>query len=166
LRHYPACQVASVTVRGTIESAGNRGFYPLVNYISGNNQAAQKIAMTAPVIQEPVGDEVYEVTFVLPSGYDLNDLPVPRDSAVEVKTMPEHFALAHEFSGMWSQKRFETAESHLRNAFPAIAEKKGLSASVSNKVCIARFDPPWKPGFLRRNEVLMRVSVQPKKGEK
>lgn len=158
LRHYPACQMASVIVSGDIETAGNRGFNPLVRYISGGNLGGEKIAMTAPVIQEPVGQGQYEVSFVLPKEYLLSDLPVPADARVNVHTVPEHHALAHKFTGVWSEKRFSEAETILRNAFDSLVASGRLSASVSNEVYIARFDPPWKPGFLRRNEVLMKVT--------
>lgn len=158
LRHYPACQVASVVVSGDLETAGSRGFRPLVQYISGGNQRGQSIAMTAPVIQEPVGQNRYEISFVLPSEYQLRDLPVPADAKVTVHTLPDHHALVYKFAGTWSERRFIEAESLLRNALDALVTSKRLSASVSNEVYIARYDPPWKPGFLRRNEVLIKVT--------
>lgn len=158
LRHYPACQVASVVVSGDSETAGNRGFRPLVQYISGGNQRRESIAMTAPVIQEPVGPNRYEISFVLPSEYQLSDLPDPEDSKVTVHTVPEHHALVYKFAGTWSDNRFIEAERILRNSLEALVTSKRLSASVSNEVYIARYDPPWKPGFLRRNEVLIKVT--------
>ncbi|MEY2816392.1 MAG: hypothetical protein RJA78_968, partial [Actinomycetota bacterium] len=30
----------------------------------------------------------------------------------------------------------------------------------------ARFDPPWKPGFLRRNEAIVALTGYPSKGNK
>ena len=158
LRHYPACQVASVQVRGDLESAGSRGFRPLVTYISGANRGSKQIAMTAPVIQQQLHDDIYEVSFVMPSGFELEDLPVPADSKVKLETIPEHFALAYRFAGTWTENRFIEAETLLRNAQQELVANQRLSASVSNEVYIARYDPPWKPGFLRRNEVLMKVT--------
>lgn len=157
LRHYPACQVAKVRVTGDLESAGNRGFRPLVNYISGFNLGQQKIAMTAPVIQEQVADSTFEVSFVMPADFKMSDLPVPADAKVKLETIPDHYALAHQFAGTWTESRFLESETLLRNACAELVATKKISASVSDEVYIARYDPPWKPGFMRRNEVLMKV---------
>jgi LDH2 family malate/lactate/ureidoglycolate dehydrogenase len=54
VRRYEACVFADVTVSGDFESAGSAGFRPLIGYISGNNKPNSKIAMTAPVVQEPI----------------------------------------------------------------------------------------------------------------
>ena len=53
LRRYPAYAVAEIEVNATFDRAGNAAFRHLFNYISGSNTAQRKLAMTAPVIQEP-----------------------------------------------------------------------------------------------------------------
>ena len=67
LRKYPAGIQIETTVGGDFVSAGNRGFRPLVEFISGNNKARQAIAMTAPVIQESAGASKHMVRFVMPA---------------------------------------------------------------------------------------------------
>ena len=93
VRRYEACVFADVTVTGDFESAGNVGFRPLIGYISGNNKPNSKIAMTAPVVQEPVskiamtspvlqqssGQENI-ISFVMPAGMTLEALPIPSSS--------------------------------------------------------------------------------------
>ncbi|NUS36136.1 MAG: heme-binding protein, partial [Pseudarthrobacter sp.] len=54
LRRYPGYAVAEVSVTADFDRAGNAAFRHLFNYISGNNEGRRKLAMTAPVIQEPV----------------------------------------------------------------------------------------------------------------
>jgi hypothetical protein len=42
--------------------------------------------------------------------------------------------------------------------------KAGLVAS--GEPYFARFDPPWKPGFMKHNEAMIDISVDPTKGNK
>jgi hypothetical protein len=51
LREYSPYIVAETRVEAGFEEAGNVAFQRLFRYISGNNIAQQKIAMTAPVTQ-------------------------------------------------------------------------------------------------------------------
>ncbi|MEM8784921.1 MAG: heme-binding protein [Pseudomonadota bacterium] len=53
VRRYDPMIVATVQVTGDRNEAANQGFRKLADYIFGNNQPADKIAMTAPVVQEP-----------------------------------------------------------------------------------------------------------------
>ncbi|MGD6980978.1 SOUL family heme-binding protein [Citricoccus zhacaiensis] len=55
VRRYPEHVLAETTVEAGFEDAGNRAFRILFGYISGTNQAEQKVAMTAPVLQDCQG---------------------------------------------------------------------------------------------------------------
>ena len=69
LRRYPAYAVAEIEVNATFDRAGNAAFRHLFNYISGSNTAQRKLAMTAPVIQEPGSSQKLAMTApVLQSG--------------------------------------------------------------------------------------------------
>ena len=151
LRNYPAHVLMQVEVEGDFMPAGNIGFGPLISYISGNNLAREKIAMTAPVIQEPVGPETHLVSFVLPNGTDPKDVPTPSNSRVVMKAMPESLVGVRKFSGGWNEERFSTEGELLRNAVLAAGFEP-----VGN-LYWARFDPPWKPGFLKKNEALINL---------
>ena len=159
LRRYPESQLATVTVTGDLPSAGNRAFSPLVTYISGGNQSSQKIAMTAPVIQAPAGGDVHQVSFVMPADMSADDLPVPRDARVTVHTEPEHYAVAHRFSGTCTEKRFYEKGEQLKKAVSQSVASGELSANFLGEVFFARYDPPWMPGLARRNEALIKVSL-------
>ena len=41
--------------------------------------------MTAPVIQIPVKNDQWKISFVMPSGSDLTSLPISKNSEVEEK---------------------------------------------------------------------------------
>ncbi|TFD28167.1 MULTISPECIES: SOUL family heme-binding protein [Cryobacterium] len=173
LRRYPAHLVAEVITDGPFEDAGNRAFRYLFAYITGANRslqkiamtapviqtdAAEKIAMTAPVLQESVEDasgaaagEQFRVAFVLPKDLTAQTAPEPTDPAVHLRTVPASLAGALRFSGRWSQTRYEQHLDQLRGALAA------AGFSVLGSPRFARFDPPFKPWFLRRNEVLLDV---------
>ena len=58
VRRYPAHIVAEVTVQGSFDEAVNRAFRMLAAFIFGDNVGKQKVAMTAPVVQEPASEKI------------------------------------------------------------------------------------------------------------
>jgi hypothetical protein len=96
IRQYPALVVAQTEVTADYKNSSSQGFQRLAGYIFGNNKKQQKMAMTAPVIQEqeaetmamtaPVLQQksgpVWLMAFVLPSNYSVATAPVPLDPAV------------------------------------------------------------------------------------
>jgi hypothetical protein len=151
LRRYPAGLQIETTVRGDFVRAGNLGFGPLVRFISGNNRANKSIAMTAPVIQESAGPKTHMVRFVLPENMKISEVPESLDPSVKVVQVPEHIAAAKRFSGSWDQDKFDSEGEKL------VSELLTSGLETVGSLYSARFDPPWKPGFLKRNEVLIRV---------
>lgn len=152
LRQYPAHRVVSVDVRGGIEEAGNLGFGPLVGYISGVNASRQKIAMTAPVLQEE-SDDYHRVSFVLPQEWWDRDAPAPLGEQVRIEDRPAEVFAAITFRGGWREEKVRAQENVLRETLQA----RGLH--VTGPALYARYDPPSVPGMFRRNEVLIPVSA-------
>ena len=150
LRRYARCTLADVTLTGSAERVGNRAFGPLVRYIS-----AKQLAMTAPVLQAQ-GDaqSQWTVSFVLPGGKAISEYPLPDDANVTLREIPEHFAMAMTWSGRWTYSSVESHTEVLR-----LAIKQAGLTEIGMPVW-ARYDPPWKPWFLRRNEVLIDVRVE------
>ena len=146
LRRYHPCVMADVTVHAAYRFAANLGFRPLVTYISQNS-----IAMTAPVVQEQRDPESWLVSFVMPDGMSLADLPMPKDADVQLRAVMEQQAVALPFSGVTTESKMREKELELR----AILAREHLTATGPMR--LARFDPPWKPGFLRYNEVIIPV---------
>lgn len=146
IRNYHSCAMADVTINSDYGSAANLGFRPLVTYISQNN-----IAMTAPVLQEEREPSSWIVSFVMPADMKLSDLPLPKNSQVSLRTLPAHTAAVLPFSGITTESKIHEKESELR----ATLEREKLNPTGPMR--IARFDPPWKPGFLRYNEVIIPI---------
>jgi hypothetical protein len=165
LRQYDPHIVAETFVEGDFDEVGNEGFRRLAGYIFGKNRKTQKIsmtapvslesssekiAMTAPVSQEP-SDGTWRITFVMPSEYTLETLPEPLDSRVVLKEVPGALMAALKYSGTWSRERYEKKKVHLET----LIQRRGLQ--IVGEPVFARYDPPFKPWFLRRNEVLIPV---------
>jgi hypothetical protein len=146
IRRYHSCVMADVIVEAPYAQAGNLGFRPLVTYISQNN-----IAMTAPVLQESSDSRSWTVSFVMPAEMKLSDLPSPKNSKVSLRTVPEHLSAALAFNGVTTSSKIQEKETELREALA----HDGLIPVGALR--IARFDPPWKPGFLRYNEVILDI---------
>ncbi|MFM8156379.1 MAG: SOUL family heme-binding protein [Actinomycetes bacterium] len=147
LRKYSRCTLAEVTLTGSAERVGNRAFGPLVRYIS-----AQQLAMTAPVLQaEAQAQSQWTVSFVLPGSKASSEYPLPGDANVTLRELPEHLAMAMTWSGRWTYSSVEKHTEALR------LEIKNAGLLESGTPVWARYDPPWKPWFLRRNEVLIPV---------
>ncbi|MDA2989376.1 MAG: heme-binding protein [Actinomycetota bacterium] len=164
LRRYPACVIAEVTVDAGFDEAGSLAFRPLVNYIGGNNRSRESLAMTAPVVQSrkldmtaPVVQQAAEdgqqvVAFVLPASVSLDSAPIPTDPRVTIREVPPSLTAVARYSGRWSRSSYD---HHLAELHKAIAADGLLAVSAPR---LARFDPPFKPWFLRRNEVHLDVA--------
>ena len=149
IRKFLPCVMADVVVNSDYERAGNIGFRPLVTYISRN-----QIAMTAPVILEENSPKSWTVSFVMPAGKTLKDFPIPKDSQVSLREVPDQYVAALPFSGITNQRKIDEMAATLRN----ILNKENIS--IVGQLQIARFDPPWKPGFLRYNEVIYPIKLR------
>jgi hypothetical protein len=93
------------------------------------------------------------VRFVLPENMKAGDVPASLDSSVKIIEVPAHTAAVKRFSGSWDQDRFDTEGAEL------VRELLSSGLQTVGSLYFARFDPPWKPGFLKRNEVLIRVKA-------
>ncbi|MBH0117585.1 heme-binding protein [Salinibacterium sp. NG253] len=144
VRLYPAHILAQVDADGSFFEAGNQGFRPLIRYISASN-----ISMTAPVIQSPGQSKRYTVSFVMPAG--ATSVPAPRDATVRTVDVPEQRVAARRFSGGSNEDRYQ------ENADALLAALTRDGCAPLGSVYFARYDPPWKPGFLKRNEALVVV---------
>ena len=153
LRRYPEHVVAETRVTGSFERVGMTSFGRLVGYIGGRNAQSEKVAMTAPVLQEAEDEQAgrYVVSFVMPAGLELAHAPEPTDCGVRLRTIPAQTAAALTFSGRWTRGRYD---EHARRLLAAV-EAAGLE--VDGPLRFARFDPPWTPWFRRRNEVVAPV---------
>jgi hypothetical protein len=151
--------VAETVVNAEAADAGNQGFRILAEYIFGGNKGARKIAMTAPVAQAPVKIAMtapvaqsaspggYVVQFAMPREWTLETLPEPNDARVQLRAVPPRTVAVLRYTGTWSQDRYDT---HLQTLKTDLA-RDGLQ--WHGEPVWARYDPPWMPWFLRRNEI-------------
>ncbi|HBD07766.1 MAG TPA: heme-binding protein, partial [Syntrophobacteraceae bacterium] len=110
----------------------------------------EKIPMTAPVNQERVGNE-WRVAFVMPADSKLSELPEPLDPSVVLREVPGRTMAALTYSGTWSKKRYDRHLEILKERM------KELGLKASGEQIFARYNPPFTPWFLRRNEILIPV---------
>jgi hypothetical protein len=156
LREYQPCVIAQVKVSGQYSTAGSQAFRHLFQYISQGNKASQKIAMTAPIIAAQHTDrensDDWYVSFVMPSGSTLAHMPHPNDPQVILRELGTERCIAISFRGIATQEKSNRVIKELR----AAAAQENIALSSETRIC--RFDPPFKPGFLQYNEIVIPVN--------
>ena len=164
IRHYEPMIVANVKVAGDRENTLRKGFQLLADYIFGNNTVVQEISMTAPVqqqkykkismtapVQQQAMDTSWEVSFVMPSGYNMVTLPRPNNDSVVIEEIPSEKFVVIIFSGVSSNENVEKYE------------RKLMSYVVRNNILVigtpkyAFYNPPWTLPQMRRNEIMMKI---------
>lgn len=169
VREYEALVLAETLVDSNFDDAGNIAFKRLFGYISGDNEAASEIAMTAPVMAldenrtsgekismtAPVtGQETprgWRFAFVLPSGYTLTTAPVPGNPEVRLTQVPASKVAVVRYSGSWSETAYQ---ENLKNLQQWMRQNQLEADSLPR---VAGYDPPWTLPFLRRNEVMIDI---------
>jgi DNA gyrase inhibitor GyrI len=152
LRDYPALTVVEAPMMRGGNSADN-GFMRLFRFITGQNAANQKIAMTTPVFMS--GSETnLTMAFVMPATMKASQVPKPSDGVLTVRELEAGRFAVLRFSG----GRNANNESETLQQLRTWMEAQGLKA-VSTPI-YGYFDPPWTPSFLRRNEVMLRLAIK------
>lgn len=158
IRRYPTAVVAETTAASEREAFGR-----LFRYISGANATDEAVAMTAPVetgerieMTAPVETDEREggvrMGFYLPPGYDYETAPEPTESAVRLVELPERTLAVRRFSWWATGGRVERQTAALREALDDRAD-----LLVVGEPFLYRYDAPWTPPFLRRNEAAVEV---------
>jgi len=152
-RKYP-----SVVLATTDSNENDTSFNLLFAFITGNNQTQHKISMTSPVITSrkiamtaPVVSDAKSMSFVMPPGQSRGDIPEPLDSRVRITTLPAREVAVIRLKGYARQDEVEEAEERLLEGL-----KKAAIETVGVPY-LMRYNPPWTPGFLRRNEVAIEI---------
>ena len=162
---YEPMIIAEVEVDGKREDAIRDGFRLLADYIFGNNTVQQvismtapvqqkenqKIAMTAPVQQQSMGKS-WRMSFVMPSKYRLDSLPVPNNNRVRLKEILTKKFVVIEFSGTNSNENVTKHENQLMNYIEA------NQINIIGSPKYAFYNAPWTLPFLRRNEVMIEIN--------
>lgn len=165
IRQYDSYIVAETEVSGTYGEALNQGFGVIADYIFGNNKSntsiamtapvleseSEKIAMTVPVINTVVGDETRSVSFVLPSKYTLETLPIPNNEKVRLREVPGRKVAALRFTWYATASRVEIKKAELQN----LLKQDGLTEAGA--IQVAQYNPPLSMPLTRRNEILIPI---------
>jgi effector-binding domain-containing protein len=165
IRDYESHILAEIIVEGSLEDAGSKAFNSLFRYISGDNHLRNKLAMIAPVSQEPLGQKInmtapveqqrignqWAVSFMMPAVYTLETLPEPDNSKIRLRQIPARRIAAVRYSGFWNEKSY----SQYKLALASWIHKNDLT--VVGHPIWARYNSPFTPWFLRRNEILIPV---------
>jgi hypothetical protein len=150
IREYPQMILAQTKLGGKrYESNGNRGFSTVAGYIFGGNQQQQKIAMTSPVIMN-MSDTDASMSFVMPSQYQLSDLPVPNSSAVSLVTQGSMTLAVLRFGGYSSDEKIAKYAQLLTQ----VLEKNNIRTKGS--LLYMGYNAPWDL-INRRNEVAFQI---------
>ena len=165
VRRYSPYAVAEVRVTGSATAAGNQAFPILAGYIFGKNKGQKKFPMTAPVTQSAAGTKMqmtapvtqnavsggFVVQFVLPRGVTLAAAPEPVDPRVTLREEEARRVAVIRYSGFWSDANYEQHLSLLEQALRSAGE------AWTGDPIYARYNAPFVPWFLRRNEIWLQL---------
>ena len=153
LREYLPCVIAEVKVSAQYSTASSSAFSTLFNYISKGNKSSEAIAMTAPVITAQKADssesDEWSVSFVMPAGRNIGQIPNPNNSQIVLRELATEICVAKSFRGRATDELSRKIIKELRTS----ASKANIALSAETRIC--RFDPPFKPGFLQYNEIVI-----------
>lgn len=149
IRYYPSAIMASVSVDGNYSNSSGTGFRILAGYIFGSNSENLKIPMTAPVHMSE-DSSGYFMSFVMPSAYELEKLPVPDNGQVRLhESSPAHMASVR-FSGFANDEKIDQYKKQLRRYL----EKNEIS--YTEPFIFLGYNPPYQM-VNRRNEVMVKI---------
>lgn len=153
LRKYPAIRVASVSGYGD-----NEAFMFLFRFITGKNRTEKRIEMTAPVITAetipmtaPVISDASTMSFVMPEQMSMEDLPEPLEPVVNIQEILPREVAVIQFSGRAGKKAVDEMTGRLLGVLGQ------EHIRVTGTPFLMRYNPPFMPGFLRRNEVGVEI---------
>ena len=152
IRFYPSVTMAMIKSSATTyKELGSSGFTKLAGYIFGGNKDKKQIAMTSPVHMD-IGDSVSSMSFVMPSNYTKDNLPLPNDSNVTINTVSEEYVAAITFGGFASNENIKKHTTMLEEAL------KKHQVSYYGNFRYLGYNPPYQL-FGRRNEIIVSVNL-------
>lgn len=151
-RMYPAQSVAEASIldAGNFEQSGNHGFRLLAGYIRGENDSGAELPVSAPVMQSST-----HLQFLLSDEQHSSSLPQPSDASIQLRSLPQRVVAALRYRGNWSEARFR------KHAHSLLEALRNSGVEPLGEPRFARYNPPFIPGFARRNEVLVTVTALP-----
>ena len=152
VRDYPALTVVETPMTSG-GSGADGSFNRLFRFITGGNDTKQKIAMTTPVFMSGGGTNA-SMAFVMPAKLKTADVPKPKDEQLRVRELEAGRFAVLRYSGR------RNADNEARSLERLRAWMKAEGLKELSPPIYGYFDPPWTPGFLRRNEVMLRTGSE------
>ena len=153
IRRYPLLVLASVR-----DGEDESGFRLLFAFITGSNRARRTIPMTAPVITPveiamtaPVISGAGRISFVMPAGMKVEEVPEPVDGRIGIETVPARTLAVARFAGRARPDEVGAVTRQL------LADLESAGIATRGAPFLMRYDSPLTPGFLRRNEVAVEI---------
>ncbi|MEM7401968.1 MAG: heme-binding protein [Pseudomonadota bacterium] len=161
VREYSDMLIAQTTSAGNYKESSGENFERLAGYIFGKNKAKKKMAMTTPAFQKEQSEKMamttpvfqqqsntsWTMTFVLPSQYSIDTIPIPLDENVSVNVLPKVKVATLQFSGRLNEGNITKHTQILENW---VMENNFMAKALPYS---AAYDPPWALPLLRRNEI-------------
>ena len=155
IRDYDAMIVAETIKSGYHEKARRMGFETLADYIFARSRSGRKIAMTTPVLQQLADGggrtKGWAVRFVMPKKFTRASLPEPTSNDVSLKDVPARRIASIRFPGNFNAT---LASKHLMSLYNYLADN---DLKQKGDPEYAFYNPPWTPGFMKRNEILIEI---------
>ena len=165
IRKYDSYLVAQVEVEGEWQEAINQGFRILAGYIFGGNQSQQSIKMTAPVTEvesvqiamtAPVTETEVEgrriISFVVPTEFSLDTLPIPNDSRIEFVEIEEKTMFASSFT--W----YATTDRVAKKKIEILEAAEANNLTPLSPPTFASYNDPFTFPLMQRHEILLEIS--------
>lgn len=149
IRTYKQSIIARTSINGNYKESSGTGFRKLAGYIFGGNNKGKKIAMTSPVWMSN-DNKNSEMHFIMPSDYEMGELPKPLDNTVVLDVFNGGRYAAIAFGGYANDEKIESYQNKLIQWLEANDyESSGESFYVG-------YNSPFKI-YNRRNEILIAL---------
>ena len=149
IRQYEASLFTSVQMpSNNYRKTSSKGFSVLAGYIFGGNDKEEKIAMTSPVAMSLKDSTT--MLFLVPKKYTRDNLPVPNDSSIEFKDIPEKKVAAISFSGWANDLKIAAFKKNLITALNI----KGIE--YTDNFYFLGYNAPMEV-FNRKNEIIVEL---------
>ena len=158
IRYYPPATFATIQSSAkNYRELASSGFRKIAGYIFGNNESSSKIAMTSPVHMD-INNESSSMSFVMPSKYDIKNLPRPKDANVHIHETPGEYVAAIPFGGFANDASIKKYAAQLEKSL----EEKGIK-SIGHFRYLG-YNPPYQL-IGRKNEVIVAVEWKTNKNQ-
>jgi SOUL heme-binding protein len=148
IRHYPDLVTASTIMGKSYSTGSGNGFRKVAGYIFGANERNEKISMTSPVIVEL--SDTMKMSFIMPSEYNLDDLPRPDNSSVFLQKQSPRTVAVIRYTGYNSDAKMEKYRQIL------ITELKKNDFTQVGEFIFLGYNPPYRI-INRRNEIMVEI---------